>query len=410
MYTIPKYERKFMNLTEVDRKQGIMKMRESYRSCRDKNGKMLIVEPELNKYLEFISHLHKGVTMPQDLTPLQSKVKEFFSRIYENVDGKERKNLFTHLVMRECNKKDIPISSNAICKAYKVIFQEDLGFEYPRRVSNFCGLYLTSKPPSVFLADKDTFDEIFIPKQNTPPTDMEICHYLIPKELVRHNNPMSGRKLKQVILVLLEMNPKAEKVSTVQHLVDNFCRVYSVEEDLWGKVNNTNRTYLRKQFSEALKNLRKDKLMKKASHTVALVTAKGRQSVNRIIARYEKLNLINTDTPETLSIENVNEVSVEPNLTTNEENPVMDELTKITESEPENTTNLLTIFPTEENSNTEDYDSLLRDTLKENDDLKERAIKLNNTIEGLLNFLRGKELLTDYIISVSNTENTEIPF
>lgn len=407
MYTIPQFEKKFMNLTDVDRRQGIMKMRETYKNCRDINGKMLIVEPELNKYLEYISHLHKGVEMREDLTELKVKVGEFFTKIYENVSGKDRKNLFTHLIMRECNKKDIPISSNAICKAYRSIFQEDLGFEYPRRVSNFCGLYLTSKPPNTFLADKDSFEEIFVsPKRK--PSDVEICDYLIPQALIRENTPMTGRQLKQVALVLVSANKRPDKISTVQHLVENFCRVYSVKEDLWGMVTNTNRTYLRKQFSEALKGLRKDKLMKKVTHTVAQPTAKGRQSVERIIARFEKLNTNIEEPVQVLTTEPKEEVLTEATPVPME-NPVMDELTRITESEPKATTNLLTIFP-EGESNTEDYDSLLRDTLKENDLLKEKNLRLKNTMEGFISFLKERDLLTDYIVSITNSDDTEIPF
>ena len=409
MYTIPKYERKYMNLTDADRRQGIMKMREAYKSCRDVNGKMLIVDQDLNKYLEYIAHLHKGVSMPTDLTDLQSKVTDFFVKIYENVEGKDRKNLFTHLVMRECNKKDIPISSNAICRAYRAIFQENLGYEYPRRVSNFCGLYLTNKPPTVFLADKDTFEEIFVPTEVT--TDVDVCHYLLPPELVRMNNPITGKDLKQVTLVLLDYNKRAEKISTVQHLVDNFCRVYSVKENIWGMVTNTNRTYLRKQFSEALKGLRKDKYMKKLTHTVAILTSKGRQSAKRLTSRYEKMRVKDN---QVLPIENQSEIEIVLNptkeeLTIKEENPVMDELTKITQSEPQETTNLLSIFP-EDNSNTEDYDALLRDTLKENDSLKDKLSKVSNTMEALLLFIKNKGLLTEYIISVTNSEDTEIPF
>lgn len=278
-YRILGDDRDFCPLSEKDRNAGYARLFPYYDKVRKHNGSIYIDTPNLNKILEYCCYMHDYETIPKDLLPLKSAVHTFFTALYGKIEDSEfKKNLFAHFIVRECNKKELPISQQALKHLYYKIFQERMDTKTLTWVSNYCGLYYTKRTPYDYLVDKDQFDTIFSLEelegavvQDSPTPIVNFYNFLNPKGVESRRTPS---EIEDTVLACafhhFQRNP-----FTTDQLISKFCSDYGVEESVWGWNKKYNKAILRDKVNLAMHNLRKNKMVKKAPPKTNLVTTKG---------------------------------------------------------------------------------------------------------------------------------------
>lgn len=297
-YSIAHVERKFAELYESERKKGWSRLFPYYDSIRKHNGSIVLNNPNINKILEYCCYSHDLDQIPIDLQPLRNEVKNFFQSLYGNITSiTDKKNLFVHIIMRECNKKEMPISQTAIKNVYALTFNETLDNKTLRWVSNYCGLYYTERSPYDYLIDTDRFDSIF-QNENENENDessvtddetesesvVDFYTFLNPKGM---ENKLTPSALKSVVLCCISKHFNKEPF-TADQLIKSLCSDYGIEENIWGMYLNYNKTTLRDKVLQATYALRKAKLLKKGSNKTNSLTSKGLTEYNKILKKYKE--------------------------------------------------------------------------------------------------------------------------
>jgi len=274
MFHIPKKERKYLNLTEADRKLGIVKLKNLYNDIKYSNGKILIDDVNFNRYLLYISQRHESKntdTVKPEQLELKIQVRKFFSTMFKNIKPNKLSIHFTHLIMRECNRKEIPISEDALSNSFKDIFSllESYDRAIPRRVSNFCGLYLTNKEPSLYLSDKDVFEDLFeekIPLQDflvNKTNAKKFYKYLCPE--LSKKQPATGASMKLLSLALIFKTEQQHDYTTKDEIVKELNRTFKITEESWGWLvvgnKNTKRRALKTRLNGGIWPLKKKGLI-----------------------------------------------------------------------------------------------------------------------------------------------------
>lgn len=304
-YTIPDLERQFAQLSDADRNKGFARLFPYYDNVRKFNGSsqvsQFLSDPNLNKILEYCSYNHDQSNIPNNLQNLKDDVTSFFGSLFSSVeDEKMRKNLFTHFLMRECNKKTIPISDTAIANIYLAVFGEEIKPKIITMVSNYCGLYYTLKSPYEYLVDTDNFDAIFGEEDSGETEDeveleddetdtMEETVYEHPFYTFLNPDGMEkaipATKLKKIILFIAHKSFRQKPFSTTD-IVTALCEDYEIDENIWGQYLNYNKSTLREKISSAMYQLRTDKFLKKSANRTNTVTPKGSRKVKEYIKKY----------------------------------------------------------------------------------------------------------------------------
>ena len=300
-YTIPDLERQFAQLSEADRNRGFARLFPYYDNVRRLNGSSSISKflnnPNLNKILEYCSYNHNVKNIPNNLKSLRDDVFEFFEKMYETVDNEKlRKNLFTHFLMRECNKKTIPISDTAIANMYSYLFGKELPQKVITNVSNYCGLYYTLKSPYEYLVDTDNFDDLFGEDDSDGVEDSEETDTMEDPTIYGFLNPegmeevVSATNLKKVLLYIAHTNFK-QKPFTTNDIVSAVCETYGIQEDVWGDYLSYKKSALRERISSSMHKLRVDKLVKKSANRTNTITPKGSRRVKQYKSDFEDRKL-----------------------------------------------------------------------------------------------------------------------
>lgn len=301
-YTIPDLERQFAQLPDTERNKGFARLFPYYDNVRRFNGSPTISQflnnPNLNKILEYCSYNHDVADIPSNLECLKDDVTEFFGKMYATVDNEKlRKNLFTHFLMRECNKKTIPISDTAIANIYSSVFGEKMPQKIITMVSNYCGLYYTLKSPYEYLVDTDNFDDLFGEEDSGDVEDSEDTDTMEEDTIFGFLNPegmekvISATNLKKVLLYIAHKNFKQKPFST-KDILTAVCNEYGIEENVWGDYLNYKKSALRERISSSMYKLRLDKLVKKSANRTNTVTPKGSRKVKQYKLDFENSKLL----------------------------------------------------------------------------------------------------------------------
>ena len=301
-YTIPDLDRQFAQLPDTERNKGFARLFPYYDNVRRFNGSPTISQflnnPNLNKILEYCSYNHDVSNIPNNLECLKDDVTNFFGNMYATVDNEKlRKNLFTHFLMRECNKKTIPISDTAIANIYSSIFGEKMSQKIITMVSNYCGLYYTLKSPYEYLVDTDNFDDLFGEEDSGDVEDSEDTDTMEEDTIYEFLNPkgmekvISATNLKKVLLYIAHKNFKQKPFST-KDITTAVCDEYGIEENVWGDYLNYKKSALRERISSSMYKLRLDKLVKKSANRTNTVTPKGARKVKQYKLDFEDSKLL----------------------------------------------------------------------------------------------------------------------
>lgn len=300
-YSIPDTYRVWANLRSEDRNKGFARLFPFYDNIRKHNQSLLVSNPNLNKHLEYCSYQHDEDQTPSDLQNLKSDVVDFFTQLYNEIKDEETKqNLFSHFVMRECNRKTIPISKTAIINSYREIFGGEIDDNTLTRVSNYCGLYYVEHSPTKFLIDTDDFSSIFVgdnsdysdvEEESTDNSDTELLSFY---NFLSANNFEEYLATKELYPILLSCayTHFGKKAFTTDDLVSVLCADFGVEEDCWGMYqpngNDYKKTVLRKQIGATLHDLRKNDYLKKCKPKSNKVTAKGVRLFKEYQSQYKR--------------------------------------------------------------------------------------------------------------------------
>lgn len=311
-YSIPRSLRYRPSLTKTDRNEKVVALQAYYDVIRKVNNTREVNEPKLAKYLEYVAYSATKF-MPKHLKVLKTEVHTFFKKIVLGANPKDRKSLFTHFIMRNCNAKEIPISINALCNGYKEIFEEKLEVYNPRRVSDICGLYLIKEDdPRLFLTDTDNIDDIFVgnptitvssPKKKVNVEETSIVKDLANKHSVFNDdgalrlfyksaNPkgfksaLKASEIKELVLhtayLFFDTN-----LFSLDDMVEKLCTIYKCDRLVWGLYSHKeNRPLLKKVISDAYATLRGKGLLKTGKGRTNSLTSKGKRFSEKYLNKY----------------------------------------------------------------------------------------------------------------------------
>lgn len=294
-YNIPSLERQFPRLPDDVVKKGYVRLFPYYNNVKKHNSvqvSQFLRDPNLNKFLEYCSYQHDQSNIPNNLQSLKDDVTEFFGKMLGSIqDDKLRKNLFTHFLMRECNKKTIPISNQAIANTYETVFGDRIPSKIIVMVSNYCGLYYTLKSPYDYLVDTDNFDDLFDEdsiEEDSEETDTmdestPIHDYLNPKGM----KTVVGAPQLQKVLLYVAHTHFGKKPFTTEEIVTAICEDYGIDKNIWGQYLNYNKPTLVQKISSSMYQLRVEKVLEKSPKKKNKVTTKGARRVKGYLKEYE---------------------------------------------------------------------------------------------------------------------------
>lgn len=316
-YSIPKGLRYRPSLTKTDRNEKVVALQEYYGVIRKVNNTREVNEPKLAKYLEYVAY--SASSLPKHLKKLKSEVHTFFKKIVLGANPKDRKSLFTHFIMRNCNAKEIPISIKALCNGYREIFEENLETYNPRRVSDICGLYLIKEDdPRVYLTDTDTIDDLFGGISVTKPpkkkakvkVKVDNEETVLVNDIVNNNSlfknddnvrsfydsinpqgfgtPLKASEIKELLVhtayLFFDTN-----LFSLDDMVERLCTVYKCETLVWGLYSHReNRPLLKKIISDAYATLRGKGMLKIGKGRTNYLTSKGKKFSEKGLKTYKQ--------------------------------------------------------------------------------------------------------------------------
>ena len=240
----------------------------------------------------------------------------------------------------------------------------------------------------------------------------DLCFVIEPDWDANNNN------LTQIILcshyeINIEHSTDNPVELTYSQLVDHICDQYGISEKVWGMYHK-NRTVFRKKVSAYKSRLKNNGYLATSGESLnTYLTQKGIELVEQwikdsqgIVSQIEEDDTTTTETVEETVEDNL---VVIPQITVDDPVSIIEMLSEdeISVEETNNGITVLSVSDLEEDNDT-DYDQYLRDTLAENDRLSEKLVGMKATVDNLVAFLKEKDLLSEYIVSLNS--NTEIPF